>query len=131
MNPRYRYESLQKPAEKQGDSHYQSLIGTTVINPQHLMDTDTRMKLFFIFTDLSIRAQGDFCLRLQLLYIPKDGRLPQLVDSVFTKPFRVYPAKNFPGIKESSALSKHFWRQGASIPIKRHYSNVNHLELLE
>jgi hypothetical protein len=39
--------------------------------------------------------------------------------SVFTKPFQVYSAKKFPGVIESTELSKTFAQQGIKIPIRK------------
>jgi Velvet factor len=39
--------------------------------------------------------------------------------SVFTKPFQVFSAKKFPGVIESTELSKTFAQQGIKIPIRK------------
>ena len=45
-------------------------------------------------------------------------RIPILA-SVFTEPFQVFSAKKFPGVKESTELSKKFANQGVKIPIRK------------
>lgn len=37
----------------------------------------------------------------------------------YTEPFQVYSAKKFPGVKESTELSKKFANQGVKIPIRK------------
>jgi Velvet factor len=39
--------------------------------------------------------------------------------SVFTKPFQVFSAKKFPGVIESTELSRTFAQQGIKIPIRK------------
>ncbi len=46
------------------------------------------------------------------------GRAPILA-SCFSEPFSVYSAKKFPGVIESTKLSKCFATQGIKIPIRK------------
>jgi hypothetical protein len=46
------------------------------------------------------------------------GSAPVLA-SVFSEPFQVYSAKKFPGVIESTPLSKCFALQGIKIPIRK------------
>jgi hypothetical protein len=46
------------------------------------------------------------------------GRAPVLA-TCFSEPFQVYSAKKFPGVIESTPLSKAFASQGIKIPIRK------------
>ena len=46
------------------------------------------------------------------------GACPILAEA-FSEPFTVWSAKKFPGVKESTPLSKHFAAQGVKIPIRK------------
>lgn len=46
------------------------------------------------------------------------GTAPVLA-SVFSEPFQVFSAKKFPGVIESTTLSKCFAQQGIKIPIRK------------
>lgn len=46
------------------------------------------------------------------------GKAPVLA-SVFSQPFQVFSAKKFPGVIESTPLSKTFAGQGIKIPIRK------------
>ena len=46
------------------------------------------------------------------------GRCPVLA-SVYSEPFQVFSAKKFPGVIESTPLSKAFASQGIKIPIRK------------
>lgn len=46
------------------------------------------------------------------------GKSPVLA-SVFSQPFQVFSAKKFPGVIESTPLSKCFASQGIKIPIRK------------
>lgn len=43
----------------------------------------------------------------------------RVLAQVFSEPFQVYSAKKFPGVCESTALSKCFAQQGVKIPIRK------------
>lgn len=49
---------------------------------------------------------------------PSNGSAPVLA-SCFSKAFQVYSAKKFPGVIESTGLSKCFATQGIKIPIRK------------
>lgn len=95
---------------------------------------------YFIFSDLSVRHEGWFRLRFQLfekVKIPADADpdkpLPTEQDvksdkpnagmtnrmEVVSAPFQVYSAKKFPGLSESTALSKVVAEQGCRVRIRR------------
>ena len=47
------------------------------------------------------------------------GRDIPILASIFSQPFQVYSAKKFPGVIESTPLSKKFATQGIKIPIRK------------
>lgn len=51
------------------------------------------------------------------------GKAPVLA-SVFSDVFQVYSAKKFPGVCESTVLSKCFATQGIKIPIRKEGQNT-------
>lgn len=53
-----------------------------------------------------------------------NGTAPVLA-SVFSEPFTVYSAKKFPGVIESTDLSKCFALQGIKIPIRKDGTRQN------
>ncbi|KAF5661503.1 putative sexual development activator [Fusarium heterosporum] len=87
---------------------------------------------YFIFPDLSVRHEGLYCLTFSLFETtkeekdfdakPVDGDLPPGVDfrmDIRTKPFSVFSAKKFPGLMESTQLSKTVADQGCRVRIRR------------
>lgn len=86
---------------------------------------------YFIFPDLSVRHEGYYNLSFSLFETTKDDRdldfdvsddLPVGVDwrmDIKTSPFEVYSAKKFPGLKESTDLSKQVAEQGCRVRIRR------------
>ncbi|KII90885.1 hypothetical protein PLICRDRAFT_549398 [Plicaturopsis crispa FD-325 SS-3] len=72
---------------------------------------------FFVFPDLSVRIEGSF--RLKLCLYELDGESVRNHDSVYTAPFSVYPAKRYPGMEESTALSCCLADQGIKIRIRK------------
>jgi hypothetical protein len=87
---------------------------------------------YFIFPDLSVRHEGQYRLSFSLFETtkeekdfdlePADGQLPAGVDwrmEIKTAPFDVYSAKKFPGLMESTPLSKEVADQGCRVRIRR------------
>lgn len=73
---------------------------------------------FFIFGDVSVKVEGNFRLKLSLFEITSTGAVC-LNKHVFTSPFTVYPTKKFPGMLDSTFLSRSFSDQGARIRIRK------------
>lgn len=87
---------------------------------------------YFIFPDLSVRHEGQYRLSFSLFETtkeekdfdlePADISLPNGVDwrmEIKTAPFDVYSAKKFPGLMESTSLSKEVADQGCRVRIRR------------
>ncbi|KAI9376558.1 velvet factor-domain-containing protein [Aspergillus egyptiacus] len=63
---------------------------------------------FFIFSDLSVRTAGLYRLQFRLMNwgaIEDTGQPMPILAEAQSEPFRVYPAKDFPGMRDSSALA--------------------------
>lgn len=87
---------------------------------------------YFIFPDLSVRHEGYYKLKFSLFETtkeekdfdlePADADLPPGVDwrmEIETTPFHVFSAKKFPGLMESTQLSKTVADQGCRVRIRR------------
>lgn len=125
-----------------------NLIGNLTVNAFTLNDTDEKTGHWFVLQDLSVRTEGTFrydCImycgffdllihppRLKMNFIDvgiqegstkgrttlNQGKAPVLA-SVYSQPFQVFSAKKFPGVIESTPLSKCFASQGIKIPIRK------------
>src|SRR5690554_5780817 len=86
---------------------------------------------YFIFPDLSVRHEGKYRLRFALYEETKEELYPVPVDpleprefcthrlDVKSKAFTVYSAKKFPGLAESTSLSRIVAEQGCRVRIRR------------
>lgn len=86
---------------------------------------------YFIFPDLSVRHEGKYRLRFALYEETKEEVYPVPQDplepreycthrlDVKSKPFTVFSAKKFPGLAESTALSRIVAEQGCRVRIRR------------
>ncbi|KAK2592750.1 velum formation-related protein [Conoideocrella luteorostrata] len=87
---------------------------------------------YFIFPDLSVRHEGYFRLSFSLFESTKEGKdfdvkPAKATDSpgvdwrmeIKTQPFNVFSAKKFPGLMESTQLSKTVADQGCRVRIRR------------
>jgi len=86
---------------------------------------NSRISTFFIFPDLSCRQNGLYRLRFTLMNLPlpnmhrdgsNEGRTIECVDSDV---FEVYSAKDFPGMRPSTRLTKELKRMGAAVSVKK------------
>ncbi|KAI1815996.1 hypothetical protein GGS20DRAFT_277924 [Poronia punctata] len=98
------------------------LTGTVVSSPFVGKDINDEYGCFFCFPDLSCRTPGSFRLQFSFMVLNRDsapgGRVP-VVDVVMSDVFTVYNAKDFPGMKASTALTKKLKEQGCLISIKK------------
>ncbi|KAJ3177195.1 hypothetical protein HDU85_005973 [Gaertneriomyces sp. JEL0708] len=106
----------------------QSLIGSTVMPCEILEDVNGQEGMFFVFHDLSVRLQGAYRLKFLLIYlnlsVPASERQSVSKATITTDIFEVFPPKSFPGMTESTQLSKCFARQGVPIHIRKDYSHA-------
>ncbi|KAJ1733761.1 hypothetical protein LPJ61_001403 [Coemansia biformis] len=97
-----------------------NLVGTTVSNAYLLKDHNDQLNIFFIFHDLSVRTEGRFRLKFQFTIIPSEEDPRAFVESVtWSNIFEVFSAKTFPGMTDSTELSKAFAAQGIKITIRK------------
>ncbi|KAI8075360.1 velvet factor-domain-containing protein [Gilbertella persicaria] len=94
-----------------------TLAGSMAQSLNKLRDTNNIEGAFFIFADISVRIEGTFRLKFTLFCIQNDG-VEQLCHTV-SEPFRVYSPKTFPGMSESTALTRSFSEQGVRVRIRK------------
>ncbi|EER39764.1 conserved hypothetical protein [Histoplasma capsulatum H143] len=102
-----------------------ALAGTLVSSLHRLKDTDNMEGGFFVFGDLSVKIEGEFRLKFNLFEMREVKRCGGSRDevvyikSILSKPFTVLPPKNFPGMTESTWLSRSFADQGVKLRIRK------------
>lgn len=99
------------------------LMGTTVSSPFVGQDENNEEGCFFCFPDLSCRTPGTFRLKFALVVLDpvgvSNGTRTPLAATVMSEPFKVYNAKDFPGMQASTPLTKKLKEQGCLISIKK------------
>ncbi|KAK9452686.1 velvet factor, partial [Dipodascopsis uninucleata] len=103
-----------------------NLIGSVVATAFKLHDAQSRLGVWFILQDLSVRTEGEFKLKasFQPVMVLNTGTA-HVQATCFSAPFRVYIAKKFPGVIESTELSRCFAMQGIKIPIRKDQKSQN------
>ncbi|KAI8329215.1 velvet factor [Chlamydoabsidia padenii] len=96
---------------------HRTTAGAVVQSLHKLKDPDNKDGGFFIFADISVRLEGNYRLKFTLFEIVGDQ--VQRWVSVISDPFTVYSPKYFPGMSESSLLTKSFSDQGVRIRIRK------------
>ncbi|KAF2085294.1 hypothetical protein K490DRAFT_47109 [Saccharata proteae CBS 121410] len=99
------------------------LMGQLVASPSVAKDEHDVEGCFFCFPDLSCRTHGRYRLRFVLMRIdPMNlhvGGLMPILTEVLSDVFDVYTAKDFPGMRQSSALTRALKLQGCNIQVKK------------
>ncbi|TPX68300.1 hypothetical protein CcCBS67573_g07217 [Chytriomyces confervae] len=80
-----------------------------------LKDLDGVFGSFFVFHDLSVRSSGVYRLKFDLFVMNITGAKMTPIASTCSDVFTVYTPKSFPGILETTALSRCFAKQGVSV----------------
>ncbi|KAG2235412.1 hypothetical protein INT48_005762 [Thamnidium elegans] len=91
--------------------HSKLTVGRTVSSLYILRDLDGSDSAFFVFSDISVRAEGNYRLRMCLFNIKESTVNYNL--SVLTEPF------TFPGMYRSCPLVQNFAKQGLKIRIRK------------
>ncbi|KAL7946256.1 velvet factor domain-containing protein [Trichoderma barbatum] len=113
-------DSSYMPEEYQ---HQRRLMGSLVSTPFVGQDENGQEGCFFCFSDLSCRTPGSFRLKFTLMMIDpsRAGAVKHfpILAEIKSEPFKVYSAKEFPGMVASSSLAKRLKEQGCIISIKK------------
>jgi hypothetical protein len=103
--------------------HQRRLMGTVVASPFVGQDENDVEGCFFCFPDLSCRTSGSYRLRFALLILDprnmKPGDKSPFRAMAMSQVFRVFAAKDFPGMQESTPLTKALKAQGCLISVKK------------
>ncbi|KAI9289924.1 velvet factor-domain-containing protein [Umbelopsis sp. AD052] len=99
-----------------------NLMGSLIANAIQLENPQKTTGIYFVFPDLSVRSEGKYTLKFMFFDLAVGEPLTmstKVQAEVYTQSFTVYSAKKFPGMTESTELSKCFARQGIKIPIRK------------
>lgn len=123
INPDTGADETQAPPDRRDARTPCRLMGTLVASPNEAKDEHGVAGRFFVFSDLSCRNPGRYRLSFKLLRIDpmnlqKGAHHPAVAD-VATAAFDVFTAKEFPGMRASSALLKALRRQGVNVSLKK------------
>ncbi|KAI0477601.1 velvet factor-domain-containing protein [Xylariaceae sp. FL0804] len=99
------------------------MAGTMVSSLHRLKDPSNQEGAFFIFGDLTIKSEGVYVLRFDLLQMEfgTDSEADSLVTitSTASEPFVVHTSKAFPGMAESTFLTRSFSDQGVRLRLRK------------
>lgn len=119
------------PDPNQSNRVSRRLMGTLVASPfvgndpeaPQSSEDNANLGCFFVFPDLSCRQNGHYRLRFTLMKVSmpnstEDGQ-GSIAGSIDSDIFEVFSAKDFPGMRASTALTKELKRQGATVSVKK------------
>ncbi|PVU99127.1 hypothetical protein BB559_000962 [Furculomyces boomerangus] len=99
------------------DRRARTITGSSVSSLSFLKDESGTDGAFFVFPDLSVRCEGVYKLKFMLFEIV--GSTVFFCKSILSSNFTVYSAKKFPGMDESTPLTKLFAEQGLKIRVRK------------
>ena len=110
------------PVQPEG-KHVRVVMGNIFANARYLSDENDVPGYFYIFPDLSIRVEGRYRLKFDLLRVglppdPDSPAINQVIAEVLSDIFTVYAAKKFPCMMASTPLTRAFARQGVKISVR-------------
>lgn len=101
----------------------QRLMGTCVASPFAGKDEQGQRGTFFVFPDLSCRSPGRYRFLFRLIVVDPQklimGGTSKIQTQIYSDPFEVYSAKEFPGMRASSDLLKTLRKQGLNVAVKK------------
>ncbi|KAI9208744.1 velvet factor-domain-containing protein [Polychytrium aggregatum] len=97
----------------------QTLVGTLVTSCAVLYDHSGKEGMFFVFNDISVRTQGTYRLKFNLINVTRRDSTTGFEASIVSDVFESFPPKTFPGMTDSTELSRCFARQGVAIHIRK------------
>ncbi|KAL1918858.1 uncharacterized protein VTP21DRAFT_2880 [Calcarisporiella thermophila] len=92
-----------------------NLLGSNVTAGLCLRDLDNKPGIFFIFQDLCVRTEGTFRLKFRFFDLRSgivDMENSPVLAEAISDEFTVYPAAQYPGVYECTALERCFEDQG-------------------
>ncbi len=107
---------------------YDMLGGTLVSSLHRLKDSTHADGGFFVFSDVTLKIDGLFRLRFSLFEMAAgvgtegmagNSKRVRHIASTVSRQFTAYPPKQFPGMLESTALSRSFAEQGVRLRIRK------------
>ncbi|GBC09340.1 hypothetical protein RclHR1_08790001 [Rhizophagus clarus] len=102
-----------------------NLVGEKATHGKILFDTQENEDIWFVFRDLSVRAEGTFYIKFTLIHLGWQGNINtgkspiQSPVTTCSDIFTVYTAKRFPGMIATTRLALCFVKQGIKIPTRR------------
>lgn len=111
--------SLYKPDQDEALPGSESLTGTLSSSLHRLKDTDNIEMGLFVFGDVSVKMQGSFRLHFRLYEYSPPSYNAHFLASVTSAKFSVLPPKDFRGMDQSTALSRHIADQGVRLRLRK------------
>ncbi|KAI5859304.1 velvet factor-domain-containing protein [Durotheca rogersii] len=99
------------------------MAGTTVSSLHRLKDPTNKEGAFFVFGDLTIKSEGEYVIRFDLLQMTMEnmdeGEVWVTICSVTSDHFKVHAGRAFPGMAESTFLTRSFSDQGVRLRLRK------------
>ncbi|PVU96707.1 hypothetical protein BB559_002280 [Furculomyces boomerangus] len=98
------------------------LLGSLTASCNIVRGLSDEKSCYFVFPDLYVSIEGTYRLKFSLVVIPSTSEAESVNARVssylISDSFIAFPSSEFPGVEESSLLSKTLAEQGVGIPIR-------------
>lgn len=99
-----------------------NLMGTTASSLHRLKNMSNQDIAVFVFPDLTVKKEGQFQLRFVLMNLEEDQGTPGewvTICQCYSDVFTVHSSRTFPGMAESTPLTRMFADQGVRVRLRK------------
>jgi hypothetical protein len=99
-----------------------NLMGTTASSLHRLKNMSNQDIAVFVFPDLTVKKEGQFQLRFVLMNLEEDQGTPGewvTICQCYSEIFTVHSSRTFPGMAESTPLTRMFADQGVRVRLRK------------
>jgi len=111
-----------QPAVAQCWEVQENLTGAMVSSAHMAVDAQEDLGIFFVFPDLCVKTEGTFRIKFSLLKLGNGNNMATITypkTETFSDSFKVYSARKFPGMLDTTPLSRRLAEQGVKIPVRK------------
>ncbi|KAK6068418.1 VosA protein [Seiridium cupressi] len=109
-------------SEKDGKAIGSNLTGTTASSLHRVKNMENKDIAAFVFPDLAVKVEGSFRLRFVLMVMEENGMEVGTwltITECYSDVFTVHSARSFPGMAESTSLTRMFADQGIRLRLRK------------
>ncbi|OHW93688.1 developmental regulator [Colletotrichum incanum] len=109
--------NAERDSKQDPEMSRKALVGTTCSSLHKFKDPNSHDAGYFVFGDLSVKFEG--CFRLQFVLYEMRRTEAVLCTTATSEAFQVHTQRTFPGMAESTYLTRHLSDQGCRLRLRK------------